>query len=247
VTPDPGRSGRPTLIERLRRHLRLEDVLLFLWVVLLAPLVLPATGSGPVFASGPDLLHGLLDLVALVGLAACIGARTEPGVEGGLFSTEGGIRWAVGPLSGAFLFALDDTMTKLGLDGSFATVIIIGMVVVAVLARWRLPPMAVQWRRTLVTPFLLATSGYFSGFLSGIADIFDLRPILHEVAADPGLVAFAVGIGTLGVLVFYVMLVFAPRQVAEREGSVLAWTARFLLFLVGLTVGTTWSAIAAGG
>ena len=84
---------------------------------------------------------------------------------------------------------------------------------------------------------------YFGQFLSGIADIFDLRPILGNLASDPGGVGLLLGFGTLGVLIFYVMLVFAPRQVAEREGSLLNWAFRFLVFLLALTIGTTWAGL----
>ncbi|MGH2406542.1 MAG: hypothetical protein ACRDF7_00495 [Candidatus Limnocylindrales bacterium] len=243
---DEAPTGRPPPLQRLRRHLRLEDVLLFVWVVLLAPLTLPAAGSGSGFASGPDLLHGLLDLVALVGLAACIGARSVPGTQGGLYA-DGRVLWVLFPLSYAFLVALQDTATKLELRDSLGPTLAVALLVVAAVAHWGLPPLDIQVRRTLVTPFILATSGYFSGFLAGTASIFDLRLVLADIGNDPRAVAFAVGIGMLGVLLLYVMLVFAPRRVAEREGSRLAWTLRFLLFLVALSLGTTWSAIVAGG
>jgi hypothetical protein len=155
-------------------------------------------------------------------------------------------RYAVGPLVGAFVFALDDTMAKLGLEGGADPALILGLIGVALVARWRLPPLAAELRRTLVTPFLLVTSGYFGGFLSGIAGIYDLRTLVGDASTDPGAVAVALGLGTLGMLVFYVMLVFAPRQVAEREGTALAWTLRFMLFLVGLSLGTTWTGLRGG-
>jgi len=33
--------------------------------------------------------------------------------------------------------------------------------------------------------------------------------------------------------------VFAPRQIAEREGSPASWTVRFVLFVVSLSLGQT--------
>ncbi len=37
--------------------------------------------------------------------------------------------------------------------------------------------------------------------------------------------------------VYYAMLVYAPRQVAEREGSARSWLARYVLFLVATVIG----------
>jgi len=50
---------------------------------------------------------------------------------------------------------------------------------------------------------------------------------------------FVVLIATLGVAVFYAMLVFAPRQIAEREGSGPSWAVRFVLFVVSMALGQT--------
>jgi hypothetical protein len=229
----------------LARHLRLEDLLVFVWLVLIGPILLPPTQAGPDAGGGRDILAGLLDLLAVLGLAACIGARSAPGVVSGLvIGTD--FRYALGPLLGAFAFALDDTAAKLGLEGAADAAMIVGLVAVALLSRWRIPPLAAPARRALVTPFILATSGYFGGFLSGLAGIFDLSTILGDAARDSAGVVLDAGLGALGVLVFYVMLVFAPRQVAEREGSVLSWTVRFLVFVLALTVGATWSGLRAG-
>lgn len=230
-----------SLRDRLRRHLRLEDLLLFVWLVLVAPL-LPTFGPTAGAGNGPQPLLGLLDLVALAGLAACLGARSAPGVVPGLVSG-GDFRYAFGPLVGALFFAVDDTVANLDPGGNLGPFLVLALVAVGLVARFRLPLLAAAQRRALVTPFILATSGYFGQFLSGIANIFDLRPILADIASDPRSVAVALAIGTLGVLVFYLMLVFAPRQVAEREGTFLNWAVRFLVFLVGLSIGTTWAGL----
>lgn len=66
--------------------------------------------------------------------------------------------------------------------------------------------------------------------------------------ADPRLAAgvnlgvglFVVGLALAGVLIFYLMLIFAPRQVAEREGSPSSWVVRFLVFVASLAIGQTW-------
>jgi hypothetical protein len=42
------------------------------------------------------------------------------------------------------------------------------------------------------------------------------------------------------------MLIFAPRQVAEREGSPGSWALRFGLFVLSLVVGATWLGLIRG-
>ena len=57
-------------------------------------------------------------------------------------------------------------------------------------------------------------------------------PTRRQLAAGGFLVAFSG--------VFSVMLIFAPRQVAEREGGVVTWLVRYALFAVGVIVGLEW-------
>lgn len=100
-----------------------------------------------------------------------------------------------------------------------------------------------------MTPFILVSAGGFGAFMSGLRDLFDLRGLVDGLQAgglDVALGLFVAGLALLGVLVFYVMLIFAPRQVAEREGSRGTWALRFLLFVVCLTIGETWSGLLRG-
>ncbi len=225
----------------LSRHLRVEDLLLAGWLVL-EPLVFPLAPSEGLFASGADPVGGLLGLVALAGLAICIGARSRPDVVSGI-TTRGDVTWTIGPLTGAFAFALDDTATRLGPLASIMPLVIVVLVAAAVVARLRLPPLAAEPRRALVTPFVLVTSRYFGGFLGGMGAIFDVRAVFGS-GQDIRYALLVFGFATAGVLIFYLMLVFAPRQVAEKEGSGLTWAVRFLLFLTGLTISQTLRAAA---
>lgn len=227
----------------LRRHLRIEDTLLFIALVLVEPLLFPATSRSGA-ADGPDLFVGLLDLAGLLAFVACLAARSRPGVVSGLVGGND-VLYAVGPLVGAFAFALDDTNEKLGLEDNLALVPVVLGIVVAVLVRRFVPPLSADQRRALVTPFILVTSRFFGDFLSGFTGIFDLRQ-LAAAAANPGDLggaALLLIIGAAGILVFYVMLVFAPRQVADREGNAATWTLRFTLFLISLALGQTLTGI----
>ncbi len=221
-----------------RRHIRLEDLILALWMIVVAPAL--SSGPGPGSTNGPDPLLGLLDLVGLLAFAACVGARSQPGVESGLVGG-GDLRYAVGPLVGAIAFTLDDVGDRLGLSGSLAVLPLAAAAVVAAFARLRLSPLSGLQRRALVTPFVLVTSRFFGEVLGGLTGLFDLRQLAAALATPgdlPGTV-FVVLLATVGMAIFYVMLVFAPRQIADREGTAATWAVRFLLFVVSLAIGRT--------
>ena len=228
------------------RRLRVEDLLLFGWLVL-QPIVLPEREAVPGLSTGTDVVAGLLDLAALLLAAACLGARSAPGIQSGLVRS-GDVAYAVGPLFGSVAFALDDISEELRLPDALALAPIVFAVAVALLARWRIPPLATEQRRALVTPFVLLTTGFYSSFVAGLGDIFDVRFPFSAISEGRPLEALLVlGIGLLAAGVFYLMFVFAPRQIAEREGTGASWTARFLVFIVGLSIGTTLANVAAGG
>lgn len=239
-TPDTTAATTPGT-RSLSGRVRPEDLLLFAWLVL-QPTLFPVASAVADAGSRRDLVGGLLDLVALCLAAACVGARSRPGVQSGLVGGSDGIAYAVGPLFGAVAFVVDNTTERLGLsDGSLAILPIALAVLAAVVARLRVPPLSGEQRRALVTPFILATSGFFSSFLSGITELFDIRSLIAAFGGpdDPRWTLFVLAIATLGVLVFYLMLVFAPRQIAEREGTPSSWAIRFGVFILGLSLGTT--------
>ena len=58
--------------------------------------------------------------------------------------------------------------------------------------------------------------------------------------------ALVLGFFVLFAAVFYTMLVYAPRQIAEPEGGALTWVWRFALFVGGTAVGLGWLGILGG-
>jgi hypothetical protein len=232
-------------LARLQQRLRVEDVLLFLWLVF-RPLLVPAPARD-IAQAGYDPIGGLFDLVALCLAAACLVSRRADSTHTGLIRNQD-VAYAVGPLFGAVAFALDDAGTRLGLTDGAQGIALVAPVVAGAAARLWLPPTTALHRRALVTPFLLATSGFFSDFLSGLSRVFDLR-FLGTGFSSGELVSpfFVFVIGLLAVGVFYLMLVFAPRQIADREGTGQTWALRFVVFVIGLTVGTTLAAMVRGG
>ena len=231
----------------LRRRLRIEDALLFGWLVLVGPLLEPAL-VGASASGAPDTFTGLLDLVALLAFVACLAARSQAGVVSGLVG-RGDLLYAVGPLFAAFAFTLDETSQNLGLEGTFDLVPIAAAIAVAILVRRFVPPLSTVQRRTLVMPFIIATSRFYGEIVSGLTDIFDVRELAAALGspAESGRIAFLVAVAVTAILIFYVMLVFAPRQVADREGSPRTWTVRFVVFLLGLILGQTFGDLLSAG
>ena len=236
-----GAHGRPgaSLRDGLRRHLRAEDVILFVWLVVIQPSLAGSSGTLGA-ASGPDLILGLVDLAALLAFVACLAARSEPGVVSGLVG-QGDLLYAVGPLFGAFAFTFDATRENLGLTGNLDLLPLVLGIVVAILVRRFLAPLSAIQRRALVTPFVLVTSRFFGDFLRGLTDLFDLRRLAVAIAnpADLAGTAFVLLIASTGLLIFYVMFVFAPRQIADRQGTPRSWVVRFLVFLLSVVLSQT--------
>jgi len=213
-------------------------------VALVASLILgsvlaPAAGTDPTLP-GQGPLAGLFDLVALCGAATCVAARRRDASHTGLITGQD-LAYAVGPLFGAVAFTLDQSVARLGLTGGGALLPLTLPIGVAVWARLRMPPTSALQRRALVTPFILATSGFFSQFLSGPADLFDVRSLAAAVAggAHAAEALLVLSVGLVATLLFYLMLVFAPRQLAEHEGTLQTWAIRFVVFVLGLAVSTT--------
>jgi hypothetical protein len=226
------------VIARLGRHVRVEDVLLAIWLIVIVPVFAPATGSEP--TAGPNLVLGLLDLVGLLAFAACLGARSEAGVQSGLMA-RGDVLYAVGPLFGAVAFAFDDLGERLGLPDGLAWLPLALALVIGILARLALPPLSAVQRRALITPFILIASRFFTDFVGGFTGLLDLRQLASAATEPDGVAgtAFVVAFATVAIAIFYLMLVFAPRQVADREGTAGQWVVRFALFVVSLALGQT--------
>lgn len=53
-------------------------------------------------------------------------------------------------------------------------------------------------------------------------------------------IAFELGVVVAFSGIYYAMLIYAPRQVAEPEGGPLTWLVRYGLFLASVTVGAAW-------
>jgi hypothetical protein len=246
--------------------LRAEDWLLAGWIVLAAPLLAVAGGSAGPFDAGHPLT-GLLLLTGFCGAIACLATRNSdaasspvgvasvdapPGPDAGLGDAMPA-RWsvldsgAVGPLVGGLLLVGGTAFAELGLDPLAAFYPTIVAVLVLSVAQSHLPAVQTSVRRALVTPYLLSAGGIFWTIVHTVTAGMDIRGQFGtSLTGLSSGVATVLGILTLCAAVYYAMLIYAPRQIADREGGAIAWLARFALFLVSVVLGLGWLSLLGG-
>jgi hypothetical protein len=230
----------------LRRLLRVEDILLAIWLVFVVPL-LAATAEGMSLfagsraAAGAGGLGPLLALLSSFGAFVCLVTRSrgEPG------RTEGGLTppmYAPLPMMAAIGIVSTGAATQLGWDNPriLFMPVVVGTVA-ALLLPDRLPTIEAATRRALVVPFVLVGVTICQATM---ADLWqDIRP--GDFAAGFSqealvLVLFVLGVLGLLSLVAYGVFVFAPRQIAEPEGSWRAWATRFAVYMFSIVLGIGW-------
>jgi hypothetical protein len=200
-----------------------EDWLLAAWVSVATPILFRAQGGGGPFDAGSPLL-GTLRILAVTGALACLAARRRPAdvAAGGRPLIIGG---AIGPLVGAILLVAISGFTALDLPSGAGGFIVIGALAGMLAVHFAVPPLAVPIRRILVTPFVLVSGGIFWTLIAAITgEPGSATPAVAVANPSTALAAGGFLIAFSGV--FYVMLIFAPRQVAEREGGLVTWLIR---------------------
>ncbi len=230
-TPARRPSGRNWLV-------RAEDWLLAGWVALVAPTLghVQATAAGPFDGGRP--MDGIVGLVAVLGAVACLALPVATRDAGGL-----GVSAAVGPFVGGLLLVAISSVTALGLGDRAGAALALAAAAVAVVVRMRLPPASNLVRRALVTPYVLVTGSIFWQIMNAVTGEGGAAFRLGGATLSQ----FQAAVPALGFLlafsaVYYAMLVYAPRQVAEREGGPVAWIARYGLFAASVLLGTSWLA-----
>lgn len=223
------------------RRARVEDWLLAGWVALVAPaLVHLQASSGGIFDGGRPL-DGLLGLTGILGVVVCLATGSEGAARGGIAASA-----VIGPFSGGLLLVVFSTVAALGLAEAGVAALVVAMTGVAVGVRLRYPVLPGRVRRALVTPYVLVTGGLFWSVIGAVLDggstVAAIRAALPGDRSALTLAGFLIAFSA----VYYAMLVFAPRQVAEREGGPLAWIVRYLLFAVSAAFGAGWLLVLAG-
>ena len=228
--------------------LRAEDLLLAGWIVVAAPLLAQAGGTAGPFETGHPIV-GLLALAGFGGALTCLATRS-PDPVAGTASTRGrsGVvnSASIGPLVGGLMLVGGTAFAELGwapeavFGPTFAAVVVLGLL------QARLPVVPTAVRRGLVTPYTLAAGGLFWNIVRAVTSGLDFSQLGGSFPGVSSGAAVVAGMLTLGAAVYYAMLIYAPRQIAEREGRPLVWLARFGLFVVSVGFGLGWLSLVGG-
>jgi len=231
----------------LHPAIQAEDLLLFLWLAVIQPLL--ATWFGNVLGdiqpweigSHPNLPLGFIFLLASLGAIAVLVTRA-PGESGPINRGGSVISFAHLPMIlslGLFLLYAFDSLGIKNWEplpcGLFAFFIATGML-------WsRLPIVPYSVRRVLITPMVLLGAWLFTALSNAVFKGFSIQLLFNPPnipgASDPrALVTTYLPLITLFVLVYYLAFVLAPRAVAGDGTSWRGWLVRFGVYLVGVLV-----------
>lgn len=229
------------LLSPRRSFLRVEDLLLFGWLGLVQPLAFSGDGSGfSQLSQDGGTGAGLAYLAAAAGGLLCLGTRSlgETVVPIGTLASPQS--YAALPFIGALAFFAVMGLERVGIaDAEAALLPVAALITGCLLLRERTPLLAPRRRRALVTPFILLAAGIFNGSMAGVLGGVDAGEVFSSgLGGGAGLFLVAVLVPVS--LVYYLAFVFAPRQVAEREGSWPAWALRYGLYLAGAVGGVGW-------
>jgi uncharacterized membrane protein YvlD (DUF360 family) len=215
---------------RLAGLLRIEDLLLALLTAVGVPLLERwLRGAATTDPGGdPSVLTGILGLLGVAGVIACVltrGPDEPPPLEDRELTLQG---WARFPLAAGVGIVALETIPGLGIDPEpFAGLTFLAVFVGALLFG-KLPIVPVTARRLLVLPMVVLAAGAFDRIIGR-----DLGGMALDLlgGAQPEVAAFwPLIVGAVAML--YVMLVVAPRAIADPGSSGFAWTVRFGFLLL---------------
>jgi hypothetical protein len=208
------------------------------WVAVASPILFRSGGDrGPFDADQP--LQGLLRLGAVLCVIVCLAVRRPPEASA---KTEPSLlnRGAVGPLVGGILLVTISGFTALDTPSRFVLLVLVGAAIVAVVVRFAAPPLPTIARRALVSPFVIVTAGIYWNLIAQLTGGHGFTITPSQAIADPHTAELILGILVAFSAVYYAMLIYAPRQIAEREGGLVEWAIRYVLFAVSIFLGIGW-------
>ncbi len=220
-------------LSRLAGMLRLEDLLVTALVVIVLPaldrVLAPGGGTGadPAGSGQSSLLAALFVLVAIAGVGACVltrGPGEPPPLADGQLTLQG---WARFPLAAGAGIAAVEASRGTGLDLEPFVGVLFVLTIIGALLHPKLPVVPVAYRRGLMLPMTFVAAGAFNAIIGR-----DMGGMFADLigGAQPEVASFWPLI--LGaVVMLYVMLVVAPRAIADPGASGVDWTVRFVFLL----------------
>jgi hypothetical protein len=220
---------------------RVEDLLVTGWVALASPILFKVGGDkGPFDAGQP--LEGLLRIAAVLGVLACLAAR--PKVDPGSSPQPSLLnRASAGPFVGGLLLVTISGFTALGAPTAAVYAVLLLAAIGIIAIRVAVPPVSVLVRRALVSPFVMIAGGIYWTLIEKVVGTPSIADVRRGAAVDPHgaelfllfLVAFSA--------IYYAMLIYAPRQIAEREGGGVEWLLRYVAFAASIALGIGWLSV----
>lgn len=229
---------------------QLEDFILFVWVALVEPLLARGLslllGDVTPFTIGSvrNPLLGLIFITAGIGGGLVIATRA-PGQRDPEKTGNAVVAFARLPMlvTLAYMFMFGTSALGIFENNDNAILLIVCLPFALLAVSWmlfdRLPQVDVAVRRILIAPMILLGTWNFSGLMHGFFGDTGVRGFLSaqglQILQNPnGSLAFAAGLLSASVVLFYLIFIFAPRQIAFPNGSARDWFIRFGLFAVGL-------------
>ena len=182
------------------------------FVAILSPAVALVEGVAGPFDGG----HPVAGLVRIVGACAgmaCLATRNSDRSDAGepLLTQATG-----GPVIGGIALVGASGLACLGLPPEPALgLAFIGLLLLSPLQS-HLPAIPVARRRQLCAPFLLAAGGIFWSLIDYVGGATNVP---GQIGGAPQLLALTLGILIVASAIYYAMLIYAPRQIVEREGT----------------------------
>jgi hypothetical protein len=238
----------PNIPTLLPSSLQLEDLFLFVWFALVEPLLYKLFGGllGDVqpwdIGAHPNAALGVLFLLAVVGGLIVVATRA-PGPGGNELDSGSVYSFAHLPMLVTLGYFMMYGFSAFGGDlpfsllcGLFVFYLAVGMV------SNRLPVVPIPARRVLITPMIILGSWNFSTLMRAFFKGFDLGALLNTPALrDPNSsFTFTLGLLFAAVVFFYLVFIFAPRQIAYPGGSGGDWVARFAVYIMALVLNLGW-------
>ena len=149
----------------------------------------------------------------------------------------------MGPFVGGLLLVTISGFTALGATTAvvYATLLFSAIGIIAI--RVAVPPVSIVVRRALVSPFVMVAGGIYWTLIEQVVGTAGISAVRRGAAVDQHgaelLLLFLVAFSAI----YYAMLIYAPRQIAEREGGVVEWLLRYATFAVSIGLGIGWLSV----
>jgi hypothetical protein len=210
-------------------------------VAIASPLLFRAGGDKGIFDSGQPL-EGLLRLGAVLGVLACLAARRKE--DGGAAPPRSLLNsGAVGPLTGGVLLVTISGFIALGAPTPVVYAVLLVAAVGMIAIRVAVPPLSGFVKRALVSPFVMVAGGLYWTVIESVVGTPGVAAVRRSALVDPHQAELALFFLLAFSAVYYAMLVYAPRQIADREGGLVVWVLRYAAFVVSIALGIGWLSI----